>query len=120
MIKKVSAHINLVAKERDYYRKLCKDSATTLRGHYTTNDKYTPLPVSMSCQAMSKNMTVHYSFDMAQQASLQFYWRYLSSHYIKNFRYTIQVIHCSQVQFTFWHPVSVPSLGLAAKDFHGM
>ena len=53
--------------ERNYYRKLCKDTKETLKAIFERDGQYQPPPVTSSFTPMSLSVKVHYSFDMAQQ-----------------------------------------------------
>ena len=64
-IKRAEAHISLVSKERNHYRKSCKECKDNVRSAFTIENNYVP--------AMSRDTTIHYSFDMAQQVSIKVY-----------------------------------------------
>ena len=67
VIKAAEAHLMLATKERSYYRTQCSQSKTVLRDAFTENQDFTPPPVLSRPSSMSKAITVHFSFDMAQQ-----------------------------------------------------
>ena len=62
VIKAAETHLSLAKSARAHYHTLCKD---TLREVFT-QDKFNPPPHS-SLPPLSNPITVHYSFDMAQQ-----------------------------------------------------
>ena len=68
---RAEAHISLVSKERNHYKKVCKECKDNVREMFTTDNEYVPPPTTVSQPAMSRDTTMHYSFDMAQQVSLR-------------------------------------------------
>jgi len=66
-IKSAEEHIKIVSRERNYKRKLCKDTKDEIKSIFTSDDQFKPPPVTSSFAAMSLSAKVHYSFDMAQQ-----------------------------------------------------
>lgn len=62
-----------------------------------TDNNYVPPPV-VPQRAMSRDTTIHYSFDMAQQVSYKKIILLLTFNFC---RFTIQVIPCSLGQCTF-------------------
>ena len=67
-IKAAEEHLVAVAKERSKYSSACKDSKSDLIALFT-NGTFQPPPPGSRVPPLSHDTTVHYSFDMAQQAS---------------------------------------------------
>lgn len=67
-----------MSKERNHYRKSCKECKDNVRNMYTIDTKYVPPPATVSHPAMSQDTTIHYSFDMAQQVSFKYFLLILS------------------------------------------
>lgn len=61
-IKQAEEHITLVKQEREHYRSCCKTSSTNLKDCFAD----VPSPGS-HIPPRSHDITIHYSFDMAQQ-----------------------------------------------------
>ena len=66
VIKAAETQLSLAKSARAHYRTLCKESKATLREVFT-QDKFNPPPPHSSLPPLSNPITVHYSFDMAQQ-----------------------------------------------------
>ena len=69
-IKAAEAHIILTTKERSYYRSQCKESKRVVHETFTKNDQFLPPPPYSSLPPLQNDITVHFSFDMAQQVRL--------------------------------------------------
>jgi len=67
IIDEAKAHLQTVTTERSLYRSVCKSSRETLKSVFSEADLFQPPSPSSYQQPMSHEMTVHYSFDMAQQ-----------------------------------------------------
>uniref|UniRef100_A0A1X7V684 Uncharacterized protein n=1 Tax=Amphimedon queenslandica TaxID=400682 RepID=A0A1X7V684_AMPQE len=65
-LQEATNHINLVRKEREYYRLVLKEAATLLEGLFTdpVTGFYSP-PLSRPLAEL--DIMAHYSFDYAQQ-----------------------------------------------------
>ncbi|XP_065917539.1 uncharacterized protein [Dysidea avara] len=66
-IKTAERHLKIVKEECDYYKKQCKDSRTKIKALFMDGEEYRPTPVIMQSLPMSKSLTAHYNFDIAQQ-----------------------------------------------------
>ena len=88
-IKTTEEHLVAVAKERSKYRSACKDSKSELITLFT-NGTFRPPPPGSAVPPLSHDTTVHYSFDMAQQAS---YYHCILKLTKLGHRYTILTIH---------------------------
>ena len=67
VIRTAEAHLTRATKERSYYRTQCQKCKTSLHNIFTENRRFKPPPPFSPFPPMSKPMTVHFSFDMAQQ-----------------------------------------------------
>ena len=67
-IKAAEEHLVAVAKERSMYRSACKESKSNLIALFK-NGTFNPPPPGSAVPPLCHDTTVHYSFDMAQQAS---------------------------------------------------
>ena len=68
-IKAAEEHLVAVAKERSKYRSACKDSKSELIALFTSNGTFQPPPPGSVVPPLCHDITVHYGFHMAQQAS---------------------------------------------------
>ena len=67
-IRAAEKHIELVSAERAYYKDACKASTTALKACFTGPDgNFTPPSTGSCIPTLQNEMTVHYSFDFAQQ-----------------------------------------------------
>ena len=66
-LKVAEKHLLAVTKERSHFRCVVKSSKETVLKHFTSNNTFDP-PAPNSClPPLSNDITVHYSFDFAQQ-----------------------------------------------------
>ncbi len=66
IVKRAEAHLMLATKARSYLKAQVKATKDTIKSHYT--DKGLPVPSVRACLSPASNeITVHFSFDMAQQ-----------------------------------------------------
>ena len=63
-------HLDAVSAERKLYRDVCKSSRDTLKATFTTDGYLQPPPPRSNTRPCSVEMTMHYSFDMAQQVKI--------------------------------------------------
>jgi len=111
IIDKAKVHLETVTSERSLYRSACKSSRDSLKTMFTAADVFQPPSPSSFLSPKSHNITVHYSFDMAQQVK-----KTTSVHTcISVIRFIIPVIHCSLAQFTFWQHGNVVYLVYAVR-----
>ena len=68
-IDKAKDHLEIVTTERSLYRDACKSSREALKAAFTEGDLFQPPPPLSYSPPKSHQMTVHYSFDMAQQVN---------------------------------------------------
>jgi len=71
VIRAAEVHVNLARNERSHYRTLCKDSKSILKETFTQEGTFNPPPPHSSLPPLSNPITVHYSFDMAQQVCVE-------------------------------------------------
>ena len=68
VIQAAQDHITLVSGERAYYKTVCKQSAMALKSVFTDASGHFIVPPPGSCiPGLQHDITVHYSFDFAQQ-----------------------------------------------------
>ena len=68
VIQAAQDHITLVSGERTYYKTVCKQSAMVLKLVFTDASGHFIVPPPGSCiPGLQHDITVHYSFDFAQQ-----------------------------------------------------
>ena len=60
-------HLRRAKTEREYYRKVCKESYDIVHKKYTENDIFNPPEVGSSPLPLSGPIIAHHSFDFAQQ-----------------------------------------------------
>ena len=64
-------HLALVTQERSSYSAALEDSKRQVRGTFKSSDgSFSPPSLNCKIPAASNNITVHYSFDFAQQVSV--------------------------------------------------
>ena len=68
-LKVAEKHIELVTSERSFYKELIKASKETAKDFFKEILHQLPSPGAM-VPANTYNMTMHYSFDMAQQVKI--------------------------------------------------
>ena len=68
-IKAAEEHLLAVTKERSYYRSACKQGRSDLEALFSSNGSFQPPPPASALRPLCNDITVHFSFDMAQQAS---------------------------------------------------
>ena len=68
-LRTVRIHLDAVTQERKLYREVCKSSRDTLKATYSTDGVLQPPPPRSAIPPCSEQMTMHYSFDMAQQVN---------------------------------------------------
>ena len=66
-MKQAEKHLLAYTKERSNFRCVVKDSTDAVKEFFTTNDVFTPPPIHCCLPPLTNNITVHYSFDFAQQ-----------------------------------------------------
>ena len=64
--KEAKKHLEIVKSERSLYKSLCKTSTSTLKTHFGEDLQQLPPPGAM-VPVNTHIITLHYSFDMAQQ-----------------------------------------------------
>ena len=93
IIDEAKVHLETVTMERSLYWNACKSSRDTLKAVFTAQDLLQPPSPSSYSPPKSHEMTVYYSFDMAQQVKYVIIIHTL--HFTTN-RFTIAVIHSSR------------------------
>ena len=111
-IKEAEKHLEIVKSERSLYKSLCKTSTSTLKTHFGEDLQQLPPPGSM-VPVNTHNITLHYSFDMAQQVKI--YTAYPVKFILILNRCTIHLIHSSLGPSTFLHHASAPFLECVVK-----
>lgn len=67
-IKAAEEHLLVVTKERSNYRTICQTTKDEIHAHFAlANGNFAPPPPNSALTSNSNRITVHYSFDMAQQ-----------------------------------------------------
>ena len=66
VLKDAEAHLNLATQERSYYRSVIDASKEVLKETFTVAGQLQVPPIS-ACLSPGTNITMHFSFDMAQQ-----------------------------------------------------
>ena len=68
VIAQAQEHISLAQKEHDYYKKQCEKSKLELVRNFTQPDGFVCVPCpTHDAPPISRDMTLHISFDFAQQ-----------------------------------------------------
>lgn len=71
ILQAAKVHLDAVTQERKLYREVCKTSRETLKTTYSSADGVLhPPPPRCTVPPCSVQMTMHYSFDMAQQVKV--------------------------------------------------
>ena len=69
-LKATEEHLLAVSKARSHYRSACKQSKSELEALSSSDGSFQPSPPTGSAvQSLCNDTTVHFSFNMAQQAS---------------------------------------------------
>jgi len=111
-------HMHLVTKEREYYKEVCKKSATALKTYFAgPNDSLSPPQPDCHIPHLQNDITVHYSFDFAKQVSQQLNMYLRLYHHV--IRCTIHVIPSSLGRCISILQGSVVSSECGAKEYHG-
>ena len=66
-LKKAEYHVLAVQKERSYYRSVVQKSKEDVKKAYSQTGEFIPPSPSSCLMPNSNDLTVHYSFDFAQQ-----------------------------------------------------
>ena len=64
-------HLRIVKVERSLYTSSCAECSESVRAHFVQNSVFVPPPPGCRIPANTNDIHVHYSFDYAQQVSLQ-------------------------------------------------
>ena len=64
-------HLRIVKVERSLYTSSCAECSESVRAHFVQNSVFVPPPPGCRIPAITNDIHVHYSFDYAQQVSLQ-------------------------------------------------
>ena len=67
VLKDAEAHLHLATQERSFYRSVVDTSKEALKETFTVNGQLEVPPISVCLPPATKNITMHFSFDMAQQ-----------------------------------------------------
>lgn len=67
VLKDAEAHLHLATQERSYYRSVIDTSKEALKDTFTVNGELQVPPICACLPPATKNITMHFSFDMAQQ-----------------------------------------------------
>ena len=78
-------HLKIVGEERSAYRTICKTTRQNLKDHYEVDGTLQPPAPGSMVPAMNTEITMHYSFDMAQQVKM--YTITYINHYVKQVHY---------------------------------
>ena len=60
-------HLRVVRMERAHYKSVCDECKESIRAHFVVDGQFTPPAPSSHTPANTNDITVHYSFDYAQQ-----------------------------------------------------
>ena len=66
-------HLTLVQLERSFYKTKCDECKRSVRTRFTVDEEFNPPPLYSDPLPNSRPITVHYSFDYAQQVSTHDY-----------------------------------------------
>ena len=66
-VQRAEEHLLLVTQERSLYKEVLDESKRQTQAHFLLEGKFTPPPPHAMIVPASNNITVHYSFDFAQQ-----------------------------------------------------
>ena len=66
-VQRAEEHLLLVTQERSLYKEALDESKRQTQAHFLLEGKFTPPPPHAMIAPASNNITVHYSFDFAQQ-----------------------------------------------------
>ena len=66
-LRKAESHLLAVTKERSYFRTVVKQSKDAVKAHFTIDGSFSPPPPQSHILPLANSITVHYSFDFAQQ-----------------------------------------------------
>ena len=67
VLKDAEAHLHLATQERSYYRSMIETSKEVLKESFTVNGQLEIPSISACLPLATKDITMHFSFDMAQQ-----------------------------------------------------
>ena len=67
VLKVAEEHLRVVEVERKFYKSTVETCRQSVRAHYTVNGEFQPPPLSSRIPPNSVDISVHYSFDYAQQ-----------------------------------------------------
>ena len=67
VLKVAEEHLRVVEVERKFYKSTVEACRQSVRAHYTVNGEFQPPPLSSQIPPNSVDISVHYSFDYAQQ-----------------------------------------------------
>ena len=67
VLKDAEAHLQLATQERSYYRSVIDASKEVLKETFTIAGQLQVPPISACLSPGTNNITMHFSFDMAQQ-----------------------------------------------------
>ena len=67
VLEEYQEHLQAVGVERSFYKTTCDQCKREVRDHFTQDDKFQPPAPASQIPSNSKDISVHYSFDYAQQ-----------------------------------------------------
>ena len=89
VLKEAEAHLVLATQERSYYKSLVDASKRVLQQSFTVDGE-------LKLSPGTHNITMHYSFDMAQQVSMDINCFIHATYQLHNHRSITHPIHSSQ------------------------
>ena len=73
MLQDSQAHLSLAIQEREYYSTTVEHAKGVLQETFTINGELTVPPIHDCLSAKANDITMHFSFDMAQQVRFELY-----------------------------------------------
>lgn len=70
MLKDAEAHLLLATQERSHYKSVVDTAKKTLQLTFTVDGELIVPPISACLPPATKDITMHFSFDMAQQVPI--------------------------------------------------
>ena len=96
VLKEAEAHLVLATQERSYYKSLVDMSKRVLQQSFTVDGELKPPCLNARLSPGTHNITIHYSFDMAQQVSMDRNCFIHATYQLHNHRSITHPIYSSQ------------------------
>ena len=123
-LKDAEAHLYRATQESSYYRSAIDIAKEVLKETFTVDGQLKVPPISACLAPATRDITMHFSFDMAQQVCYSLVWHEYyctlpSIHVHACFRCTIPATRNNQDRCTSSHPASVQFSGCAVRRYQG-